>query len=299
MSEGGLPSISIVVPVYNRAAGLGATVPAVLGQDAAEVIYVDDGSSDGSREVLHHLVRNHSHARVLTHHSNRGRAAARNTGLAEASSEVILFLDVDVRPEEGTARAHAERHRQRGVVGVLSHDEPEGLDPDNPYHRYLSTRAAAFSPDPDRPLHLKHFIIGYTSVRADVLREVGGFEESLSYGEDLELAYRISERYPDSFRFEPAARVHQRDVGTLPEREAELRAFGRHLPELFARHPGLAAAAGLSFVASSYWRFVLHPALVALSRRALAHAPAPIVPPLVRYLLASATLAGYQEASRP
>jgi mycofactocin glycosyltransferase len=294
------PTVSVVVPVYNQRPALPRTAPAVLALEGVlEVLYVDDGSTDGTALWLAEAFADHPSARLLEHSENRGRSGARNTGWRAARGEVVLFLDADVRPEPRVAVALAERHRQGGVVAVLARDEPEGLDPSEPYHRYLRAKPGPSAVPPERPLPLRYLIIGHTSVRRDVLEAVGGFDEGIAYGEDLELAYRLTRLWPEGFRREPRALVHQGDVGTLGDRLGKLHAFGGTLRGMAAQHPGLLTAAGLSFVASPAWGLLLSPPGFRLARGLLQRAPSDLQPRLVRYLLASAVALGFRGAALP
>lgn len=90
------PLISIVIPVYNVAELLGRCVDSVLAQtyQNLEIILIDDGSTDSSRELCDAYARQDSRIRVI-HQTNHGLSAARNAGLAAASGEFISFVDSD------------------------------------------------------------------------------------------------------------------------------------------------------------------------------------------------------------
>ena len=90
------PLFSVVVPTWNRRATIGEAVASALGQNVAdlEVIVVDDGSTDGSAEVLAAL--DDPRLRVIIQ-PNAGAAAARNRGIAEARGRYVAFLDSDDR----------------------------------------------------------------------------------------------------------------------------------------------------------------------------------------------------------
>ena len=86
---------SIVIPVYNAKASLERCVDSWLCQTRKdlEIILVDDGSSDGSKELCDRLAKNHSGTCVrVIHQANSGVSAARNAGIRAAEGEFLLFI---------------------------------------------------------------------------------------------------------------------------------------------------------------------------------------------------------------
>lgn len=90
------PQVSVVIPVYNIEAHLRQCLDSVLGQGLREIeiICVDDGSTDGSPAVLAEYAARDPRLKVVTQ-ANAGPGAARNTGLARAAGEYLIFLDSD------------------------------------------------------------------------------------------------------------------------------------------------------------------------------------------------------------
>lgn len=88
---GCMMNISVVIPAYNVAEWITRTLVSVLEQDLAEIIVVDDGSTDETAEVAQAVS---PEIRVITQ-ANRGQGAARNRGAQEASGDWLLFLDAD------------------------------------------------------------------------------------------------------------------------------------------------------------------------------------------------------------
>ena len=90
------PFFSIIIPVYNVAPYLSATLDSVCNQTFKdwECYCVDDGSTDGSSEILDEYARRDSRIKVV-HKENRGVSSARNTGIEHANGEWIMFLDSD------------------------------------------------------------------------------------------------------------------------------------------------------------------------------------------------------------
>ena len=130
--------VSVVVPCFNQAAFIGTAIESALANVPAprEVIVVDDGSTDGSGEVI----RNYDEVRCLRQ-ANAGVARARNAGLAVASGEFVVFLDGDdwllpggVELNLSLLRAHPECMMAAGHYQLVAPSgEPLATpQPDNP-----------------------------------------------------------------------------------------------------------------------------------------------------------------------
>ena len=88
--------ISILMPAYNEAATLERVLDAVMGTpQEKEVILVDDGSTDGTRELITRLGERDG-VRAILHDRNQGKGAAVRTALAEATGDVVLIQDCDL-----------------------------------------------------------------------------------------------------------------------------------------------------------------------------------------------------------
>ncbi len=91
------PTLSVVIPCYNEIVTIKDIVMRVLDEQIVdEIIIVDDGSTDGSRDVLKQLeAKGHSRVSVHYHERNRGKGAALVTAFEQATSEVIIIQDAD------------------------------------------------------------------------------------------------------------------------------------------------------------------------------------------------------------
>ncbi len=87
------PLVSVIIPTYNRGWCLSEAIDSVLAQDFQdyELIVVDDGSTDNTREILN----GYEHEIIVLQQANKGVSAARNRGIAEAGGQLIAFLDSD------------------------------------------------------------------------------------------------------------------------------------------------------------------------------------------------------------
>ena len=89
--------LSVIMPVYNERATLAMMVERVLAVPLEiEVICVDDGSRDGSREVLNQLGSKYPQLRVFLQPVNRGKGAALRRGIAEATGDFVVIQDADL-----------------------------------------------------------------------------------------------------------------------------------------------------------------------------------------------------------
>lgn len=127
------PAIACVIPVYNDKSRLPRAVASVLGQGpAVQVILVDDGSTDGSRELIAEMARDDARIVAFPLPWNRGQANARNLGVALAEAPVVTFLDQDDEHAPGwyehalgLLRAHADLAGVKGDVELM--EVPPGL----------------------------------------------------------------------------------------------------------------------------------------------------------------------------
>lgn len=117
--------ISIVVPVYNVAEVMRRCVESVLPQmsDGAELILVDDGSTDGSAHICDEYAQ--TPGVTVIHKPNGGLSSARNAGIDAAKGDYLLFLDGDDYLRPGSIRLLAELARGSGIFDFIqfSYDE--------------------------------------------------------------------------------------------------------------------------------------------------------------------------------
>lgn len=116
-----IPTVSVVIPCYNEAATLRELHARLRAEFArlelqAEIIVVDDGSTDGSREVLRALAAEDPACRVIIFRANCGKAAALQAGFTLAQGEYILTLDADLQDDPAEAPRFLEALQQADVV---------------------------------------------------------------------------------------------------------------------------------------------------------------------------------------
>jgi dolichol-phosphate mannosyltransferase len=115
------PDISVVIPVYNEEENLPVLASEVQGALQAlsrpyEVIYIDDGSTDGSLEILRHLAREDAAVRVIRQRRNSGQSAALAAGFRFARGGIVVTLDADLQNDPADIPRLLERMNGYDVV---------------------------------------------------------------------------------------------------------------------------------------------------------------------------------------
>jgi len=95
MMDNNMILLTIIIPVFNEAQTIGKVLEAVLATPfRKEILVVDDGSTDGTRDILKNC--GHPQVRMLFHERNRGKGAALQTGFAGAKGDVVIIQDADL-----------------------------------------------------------------------------------------------------------------------------------------------------------------------------------------------------------
>jgi Glycosyl transferase family 2 len=182
------PFISVLIDTYNHERFIEQAIVSVLEQNVAdgerEVIVVDDGSTDGTTEIIRRF-----EPRVrLIRKANGGQASAFNTGIPECRGEIIAFLDGDDWWAPGKLRAVTDALAADPDVGLVGHgitqiymdgQEDTELLRDVPRFRITSEEGA-------RALRLRKSFLGTSRMtyRANTLRKIGGVPEALTFEAD-------------------------------------------------------------------------------------------------------------------
>lgn len=200
------PEISVVVPTFNRAELLGQVVSCLekqtLPPEQFEVIFVDDGSSDNTPEVLARLAAASSLEFRTIRTANQGAAKARNVGWQAAAAPFVAFLDDDCVAARGWLEAGLAMLRSDGRLGVVQGRTiiPEGT----PLSAWTVTREVRWP-----SVFFESHNIFY---RRDALAGTHGFDEELRiWGEDTALGWEVlSHGWTRAFADE-ATVVHKAD----------------------------------------------------------------------------------------
>jgi len=243
-----VPSVSVVIPAYNRAATIRPAIESVLRQtwEDFELIVVDDGSQDATMEMVRAI--SDPRLRLMANPRNMGAAGARNTGIRAARGDWVAFQDSDDewlprKLEKQMARLQAEGAAHVGAYcGLLTLGGLDDRADDRLRLRYV--------PDPEitraegdilEPLLHGNLISTQTLVaRRELILELGCFDEATTPIEDWDFVIRLAQRGSIAFVDEPL--VQQRfspnsiTRNTARRLQSHVRVVEKNLP-LLARHP--------------------------------------------------------------
>lgn|GEM_PF-1338312 len=211
-TETGLPRASVVIASYNRARSLDRCLAALIrqsiGPERFELVVVDDGSQDDTREVCGSWKSRFPCMKTLRSGANLGLASAANLGIRSSVAPLVLFTDDDCLPRpDWVGRMCAALDRRPVVAGAV--ESPPGA------YIKLCHNVAHFHPFMGRRSGTAPFIAGANmGFRRTVLDALGGFEERRQGAPDMEFILRARQQ-GFSIYYDPLAVVlHDHDRTT-------------------------------------------------------------------------------------
>lgn len=217
--------VTVVVPVRDQAEMLESLLSALSGTRAADVVVVDDGSAAPLPGA------------AVRHPVSRGPAAARNAGWRRARTSLVAFLDADTVPgpdwlgpllrhfDDPTVVAVAPRVRSLPGRTALARYEQARSSLD------LGPAAASVRPGS----RVGHVPSAALVVRSEALRGVGGFDERMRFGEDVDLVWRLAQR-GGQVRYEPGSVVHHAPRARWSQWLRQRYQYGTSAAALAVRH---------------------------------------------------------------
>jgi glucosyl-dolichyl phosphate glucuronosyltransferase len=235
------PSVSVIIPTFNRPEHLDETLGALLGMSVLpdEVLVVDDSTDERVADLVRlrsqRFLKEGVSLRYMRNPRERGSSAARNVGLEHTSSEIVMFLDDDVLLDRGYLDAVLDVYRAypdaAGVQGHM-HMYGEGFDVQSVYNALRRAFALTYASEKGCEV-LRSFKASYPvrvegveacswlsgtnqTYRRSSLGDLR-FDERLrrySLGEDLDLSFNVGRRGEGKLYIVAAARLVHREAGT-------------------------------------------------------------------------------------
>lgn len=216
--------ISVVIPLYNKGELLLRAVRSVLKQrTACEIVIVDDGCTDafdyeGKVGALSEEMGNTTASICFVHKANGGVSSARNAGWKKAKHEWIVFLDADDELCEGAFDVLDAMHRRYpdglfligGCVWTIDGDDKAKTE-----RRLGSGNAICRTRNPYWHVWMNHFYPGprNMAVHRSLIDRYGGYDERMSFYEDLEFSMRLLKCRKVVFTGSPVGIYHQKAGG--------------------------------------------------------------------------------------
>lgn len=246
------PLVSVVIPAFNAKKWIAEAIDSVLAQtfEDYEIVVVDDGSTDATEQALGGLIR----AKQIRffRQQNSGVSAARNRGVDESRGELIAFLDADdlfhpeklrkqvalfdQQPDLGFVYANFEKFADAGgELGVRDMGQFRG----RVYPGILQEWSALMA-------------LPTLMVPKQVFQALGGFDESVSWGEDIDLYFRITREYAIDLVPEALCRVRVHPASASASKLGSAESFHRVLEKALQADPSLSADFGRRAFANLY-----------------------------------------------
>jgi succinoglycan biosynthesis protein ExoA len=239
------PDVSVVLPVLNEEKDIGRLVTEVLHQESPtagfEILVIDGGSTDRTREIVEQLAAQHSNLRLLDN-PRRLSSSGRNVGVRAARGEYVLFIDGHcVLPRQDYLVRLVELFRTTRAA-CLCRPQPLMYLAAYPWSQAIA--AARHSPLGHNPgSDIYKSTPAFTNPRSagaayerQVLVALGGYDERFDACEDVEFNHRVAQAGFKSYRH-PDLAVRYRPRDSLGALYQQMQRYGRGRARLLARHP--------------------------------------------------------------
>ena len=209
------PTVSIIIPTYNRAHLVGRAIESVLNQTYQdfEIIVVDDDSTDNTQKVVNEFQKKDKRIKYIKMNVNKGSAAARNIGIKIARGDYIAFLDSDDEwlPEKLEKQIRLFfANKNLGFVScntiILNFSGQKKAEYKiSRSHNYFLT------------LLERNIICSSSSViiKKGIIGDIGYFDENLRLAQDWEMWIRVAQKYAFDFMPEPLLKYYSHSNGYI------------------------------------------------------------------------------------
>ncbi|MEZ5179029.1 MAG: glycosyltransferase family 2 protein [Acidimicrobiales bacterium] len=235
-----LPFVSVIIPMLNERHFIGPCVEGFLAQrypaDRIEILVIDGGSDDGSRDVVGELSAEHPNVRLVDN-PRRVAAAAANVGIAEAAGDILCFLSAHGVPDPDYVPTSVRLLQETGAVGVGGRYLHVGTEPrSKAIGLAMASPFGMASPHRSSGERVEVDTISHPTFLRQALVDVGGYDETLLRNEDYELNYRLRAA-GGRLVFCPEISSVYRPRGSLGTLRRQFFDYGRWKATVMRRHP--------------------------------------------------------------
>ncbi|MFQ6618418.1 MAG: glycosyltransferase family 2 protein [Fidelibacterota bacterium] len=307
-------SASIIIPTYNNLENLKCLLKSFENQtvpgEKYEIIVVDDGSTDGTREFITERIKSYP-IKYIRHAENKGLPAARNSGIKSSAGAVLIFIDSDMEVVDDFIKEHLKLLNFDNHAGFVGNVKQKIKMKDSKFSKFLNRKnrgARGFREGETIPC--KMVLFGNASIKRELIYEAGFFDERIrGYGgHEIDFAARLYALGKGGFVFNPRAISYHRHERDFESTLKLLEDFGRgtlgyiisknphlkydynvHLLEkMDFRKDGLRTAIGKIFM-----KLLLKDCTASLSLKIYTHFPSFISNLIIKFLLGYHILKGY------
>lgn len=193
-----IKKLSIIVPCYNEKNTIKKIISEVLnvnlGKIKKEIIIVDDGSKDGTRNILSELAKNHSEITVILQKKNQGKGAALKKGIKSSTGDVVIIQDADLEydPQEYVRLLYPI---ERGHADVVYGSRFIGGEPRRIiyYKNQVANKFLTMLSNVFTGLNLTDMETCYKMFRGDLIRDIEPSLKSKKFGFEPEVTAKVAQ----------------------------------------------------------------------------------------------------------
>ncbi|VXD21108.1 conserved hypothetical protein [Planktothrix serta PCC 8927] len=233
-----MTNLSVVIPVYNGEIDLPDLIQCLRLQtypvDQVEYLLVDNNSQDNSVAMVQELAAGSSiNIRSLSENKIQSSYAARNAGIRAAMGEIIVFTDMDCRPESQWLEELIKPFSNKNIGLVAG--EIIALPSQNLLEKYADKQETLSQKHTLNNAFLPYGQTANLAIRRLIFEQVGLFRPYLTTGGDADICWRIQQQSDYQLEFAPQATVKHRHRSTFKALQSQWRRYGesnRYLHEL-------------------------------------------------------------------
>ncbi|MBU4480618.1 glycosyltransferase family 2 protein, partial [Patescibacteria group bacterium] len=209
------PTVSVIIPTYNRAHLIDRSIQSVLNQTYQdfELIVVDDGSTDNTEDIIRQFQEKDKRIKYIKHDKNKGGSAARNSGIKMSCGDYIAFLDSD------------DEWQSKKLEKQIKHLNKNHFESFISYTGYIRVNnegdRSVFTPIKHGDIYNDQLWNDYVSPTSAVMvknicfKKVGLFDESLPARQDYDMWLRLSKHYTFDYIIEPLVIIYDTNKGAI------------------------------------------------------------------------------------